>query len=72
MDLEPQSRKVASKIAEVPEATEKFEATEGMTERDHKTNDLKDSPLKIFMNTEIFILLAGLVVGAIYFFFFRT
>lgn len=74
MDLEKQrpkptepQKKVSNKVA--GEITS--EVTEGMTERDHRSNDFKDSPLKIFMSTEIFLLIAGLIVGAIYYFFFR-
>lgn len=69
MDLEPQQKNIRKIAQNKNQETE--EVTEGMTERDHKTDDLKDSPLKMFMSTEVFLLIAGLIVGAIYFFFFR-
>ncbi len=74
MDLEPQKKQqtdLKSKSTSRIQEKEEEEVTEGMTERDHKSDDLKDSPLKIFMSTEVFLLLAGLVIGAIYYFFFR-
>lgn len=72
MDLEPQRRNKINPNKNLKIAKdEEEEVTEGMTERERKTDDLKDSPLKLFMSSAVFLLVAGLVMGAIYYFFFR-
>ncbi|QDK38681.1 hypothetical protein [Bdellovibrio sp. NC01] len=74
VEIEPQRRqpqRINKQDMRKPQPREHQEVVEGMTERDHKSEDYKDSPLRIFMGTEIFLLVAGLVIGAVYFFFFR-
>lgn len=47
------------------------EVIEGMITREHKSEDLSQSPLKVFINTEILMLVLAVVLGAIIYIFFR-
>lgn len=71
VEVEPRRPERINKQMRKPQSTREEHVVEGMTERDHKSEDYKDSPLRIFMGTELFLLVAGLVVAGIYFFFFR-
>jgi len=64
MELEPQKsrfkredgKRKNSKIPDIPE---------GMTDRYKKKNEFGSSPLKIFISTEVLLLLAGLILAAL-------
>lgn len=77
-NLEPQRRKNESSFkgrAQIPaqnkKEEEEFPVVEGMTERDFKSDDFQQSPLKLFFNTIVTLLVAGLVIGMVYYFFFH-
>lgn len=77
MDLEPQRR--TPQKPQIPNTPltqdrhdEEEEVVEGMTTRDHKSNDFRESPLKVFIGTEVFLLGAGIVLGLLVYFFFRA
>lgn len=76
MDLEPQRRNPQKpQIPNTPSQKteeEDDDVVEGMTTRDHKSNDFRESPLKIFINTEVFLLVAGAILGLVVYLFFRA
>jgi hypothetical protein len=71
MDIEPEIRKEQRRIREQRFSDDEGpEEVEGMTERPHKTHELESSPLKVFSGIVGICLAAGLLIGAIVWFFF--
>ncbi|WP_413577691.1 hypothetical protein ACLVWU_04585 [Bdellovibrio sp. HCB290] len=71
MDIEPEIRKEKRRIREQRYSKDaEHEEIEGMTERPHKTHELESSPLKVFSAIVAICLVATLVVGAVYMYFF--
>ncbi|WP_413586714.1 hypothetical protein [Bdellovibrio sp. HCB274] len=71
MDIEPEIRKEQRRIREQRYSKEtEHEEVEGMTERPHKTHELESSPLKVFSAIVGICVLAALVVGAIYWYYY--
>jgi len=74
MDLEPQKRKEELRRPErrsPQKEADEFPAVEGMTERDHKTEEFAQSPLKVFIGALVLLLGAALVLGITYYIFFH-